>query len=98
MAKNSFLLYYNQNEIFNELTDEEAGKLIKAVFDYEINGSVSKDKFTRALMIPIKQVLDKNKEEYEIICERNKKTRFLHHAHLFGCRMLNCSRLCINLL
>lgn len=72
MAKNSFILYYNHREIFDELNDEEAGKLIKAIFAYEIDGILNEDRFTRMVMIPIKQVLDDNREKYEMITERNK--------------------------
>lgn len=73
MAKNSFILYYNHREIFNELSDEEAGRLIKAIFDYEVDGNVSDDRFIKMVMIPIKQVLDNNRDKYELITERNKE-------------------------
>ena len=32
--KNSFVLYCNQQALFNELSDEEAGRLIKQVYSY----------------------------------------------------------------
>ena len=35
MAKDSFILYLEQKQIFEMLTDEEAGQLIKAIFEYE---------------------------------------------------------------
>ena len=38
MERNSFLLYYEYAEYLEELTDEEAGKLLRAVFNYNIYG------------------------------------------------------------
>lgn len=32
--KKSFLLYVDQRNLFHALTDEEAGKLIKHIYDY----------------------------------------------------------------
>lgn len=73
MAKDSFILYLEQKQIFEMLTDEEAGKLIKAIFEYEDTGQiVSLDKSLRIAFIPIKSILDRNKEKYEKVVERNK--------------------------
>lgn len=33
-GKNSFVLYKDQKGLFNYLTDEQAGKLIKTIFSY----------------------------------------------------------------
>ena len=38
--KNSFVLYHDNKEIFDALKDESAGKLIKAIFEYEVTGNV----------------------------------------------------------
>lgn len=73
MAKDSFILYLEQKQIFEMLTDEEAGKLIKAIFEYEDTGQIiSLDKSLRIAFIPIKSILDRNKEKYEKVVERNK--------------------------
>ena len=37
MAKNSFVLYHNYRETLEDLTDEQVGKLFRALFDYEID-------------------------------------------------------------
>lgn len=72
--KDSFILYQEQKEIFEVLTDEEAGKLIKAIFEYEESGQTSDlDKSLKIAFIPIKNILDKNKEKYEKVVERNKQ-------------------------
>ena len=74
MAKDSFILYLEQKQIFEMLTDEEAGQLIKAIFEYEDTGqTVTLDRSLQIAFLPIKNVLDKNKEKYEKVVERNKK-------------------------
>lgn len=74
MAKDSFILYLEQQEIFEMLEDEEAGQLIKAIFKYEKTGQIPQlDKSLKIAFIPIKSVLDRNKEKYEKVVERNKQ-------------------------
>lgn len=74
MAKDSFILYLEQKEIFEMLEDEEAGQLIKAIFEYEKTGEIPKlDKSIKIAFIPIKSVLDRNKEKYQKVVERNKQ-------------------------
>lgn len=72
--KDSFILYQEHKEIFETLTDDEAGKLIKAIFEYEDTGQITQlDKSLKLAFIPIKNALDKNKEKYEKVVERNKE-------------------------
>lgn len=74
MGKDSFILYLEQKEILDMLTDEEAGKLIKAIFEYEETGIMPElEKTLQLAFIPIKGCLDRNKEKYEKVVERNKK-------------------------
>ncbi len=74
MAKDSFILYLEQKQIFEMLTDEEAGQLITAIFEYEDTGqTVTLDRSLQIAFLPIKNVLDRNKEKYEKVVERNKK-------------------------
>lgn len=74
MAKDSFILYLEQKQIFEMLTDEEAGQLIKAIFEYEDTGqTVTLDRSLQIAFLPIKNVLDRNKEKYEKVVERNRK-------------------------
>ena len=69
--KKSFILYQDQQEIFENLTDNKVGKLIKAIFQY---AGGSKQELTHSLnvaFIPIRQNLDRNFEKWERIRERN---------------------------
>lgn len=73
MAKDSFILYLDQQEIFEMLTDEQAGQLIKNIFLYERTGQMPKmNKMLNLAFVPIMQALDRNRNKYEKIVERNK--------------------------
>lgn len=70
--KKSFVLYTKHEEIINSLSDEEAGKLIKAIFKYvnkgiepQLNGLLN------VVFIPIRQDIDSNMEKW--LEEKNKR-------------------------
>ena len=72
MAKNSFILYHDYYEALADLTDEQVGKLFRAIFEYEIEKK--EPSFTGELKVAfkfIKKDLDINLDKYESICERN---------------------------
>ena len=72
--KESFILYYEQKEIINNLSDNEAGKLIKAIYEYETTLQVPKLSKTLSLVfIPFKNALDRNREKYKL---------FLYHLKM----------------
>jgi len=64
--KKSFVLYSDQKELFEALTDEDAGKLIKHIFKYvndedpELNNALLKIAF-----VPIKQQLKRDLKSWE---------------------------------
>lgn len=71
--KDSFILYQEQKEIFDTLTDNEAGKLIKAIFEYESGQSPKLNKTLSLVFIPIKNALDRNRQKYEAQVEKNRE-------------------------
>ena len=74
MAKNSFVIYHNYRDTLEDLTDEQVGKLFRAIFDYEIDKK--EPNFNGELKIAfrfIKKDLDLNNDKHESICERNRK-------------------------
>ena len=83
MGKESFILYLEQQEVFEMLSDEEAGKLIKnkEISVAEITKAalekkekiINKKKELKNEIIKIKSSLDRNKEKYNKVVERNKK-------------------------
>jgi len=64
--KKSFVAYCDWQETFEELSDEEAGKLVKHLFNYvnDKNPETS-DKLTKMCFIPIKQSLKRDLKKYE---------------------------------
>jgi len=64
--KKSFVAYCDWQETFDELSDEEAGKLVKHLFNYvnDKNPETS-DKLTKMCFIPIKQSLKRDLKKYE---------------------------------
>jgi hypothetical protein len=72
-GKKSFIAYCDWQETFEELTDEEAGKLIKHLFNYvnDKNPEAS-DKLTKMCFIPIKQSLKRDLNKYEGYINKQK--------------------------
>jgi hypothetical protein len=60
-GKKSFVLYTDQREVFEELSDEDAGKLIKHIFSYvNDENPETDDKFVRLAFLPIKTQLKRD--------------------------------------
>lgn len=74
MTKDSFVLKTDYDDRLNDLTDEEIGKLIRAIFKYEKFQEEPKlDRLLMNIFNFIKVDLDKNREKYEKKCKRNKE-------------------------
>ena len=76
MAKHEFLLHYELESVFDGFTDEQAGKLIKAMFDYEKRREVQAfDDPLLEMMFNnvIRPKLDENLKRYEETCKRMRQ-------------------------
>lgn len=72
--RNGFLLYLNQKEIIDELTDQEAGIIFKAIFDYVKTKKVPKlNKMLKLVFLQIKNNLDNDEKRYNEKCAKNKE-------------------------
>lgn len=71
--KDSFILYTEQAEIINELTNEEAGQLLKAIYNYAKGEEVELSGVTKLAFIPIRQQIDRNNEKYEAFKEKQSE-------------------------
>jgi len=72
--KKSFLIYLDYEEHFNLLTDEQLGKLMRAIIKYEKNGETSElDQSLKIAFSFIKTQLDIDREKYKLQCEKNKE-------------------------
>jgi hypothetical protein len=73
MARKSFILYLTQKGMFDTLNDTQAGKLIKAIFEYEQTNEMPKlNGQANIAFMAIKPLLDENKDRYDKVCEKNK--------------------------
>ena len=68
--KDSFILYTEQKAVIDKLSDEQAGRLIKAIYEYVSTGEMPKlDSVLDLVITPFKTILDKDKENYEKVCK-----------------------------
>ena len=72
--KDSFILYTEQKAVFDKLSNEQAGKLIKAIYEYVATDTMpALDDVLDLVMTPIKISLDKNNKKYQNVVERNRE-------------------------
>ena len=71
----TFLLLHDFGDIINMLSDSEAGQIIKAVFNYEINSVEPEftDRTMRIVFFDIKRFLDSNRENYKKVCKQRSE-------------------------
>lgn len=70
----AFLLPIDQKEIIDELTDEEAGIIFKAIYEYEINKTeIELPKTLKIVFKQFKVKLDNYDGAYAEKCERNRE-------------------------
>lgn len=69
--KDSFILYTEQKAVIDKLTDEQAGKLIKAIYEYvETDKMPQLDTVLDLVITPFKLALDRNKTKYEAVSKK----------------------------
>lgn len=71
--KNSFLFYYDWEEAIDTLSNGDAGKILKAMIDHEKGKKVDLSPRLLPLFISYRQLLDRNKENYDQKCEKYSK-------------------------
>jgi hypothetical protein len=76
--KKSVLIYVDWISIFDELSDEEAGKLVKHLFRYvNDRNPEAPDRLTKLLFEPIKQTLKRDLVNYQTTCDKNKENALI---------------------
>jgi hypothetical protein len=64
--RKSFILHQDSLEILNELTDDQAGKLFKAIFSYQKTGSFGNvDQFIKIILTPFISQFKRDNESHE---------------------------------
>jgi hypothetical protein len=70
-GKNKILVYADWINIFDSLTDDEAGRLIKHFFKYVNDQNPQSDRLTELLFVPIKTTLKRDLDTYLKTCGKN---------------------------
>lgn len=75
MAKNGMILYYDLLEQLEDFTNAQFGETIRAVIQYDIDGSVPQftDPIVSVAFKVLKPMLDRNKEHYEEVCAKRRE-------------------------
>ena len=72
--KSSFLIYLDYKEQFELLSDEELGRLLRAIMLYEETGEITElSGMLKMAFSFIKTQLDKDRQKYEDKCEKNRE-------------------------
>lgn len=85
--KKSFVLYHDYWNWFRLLTDEELGKLIRAIFYYEREQTEPYDlnEKTMIAFYMVKDTLDRDRAKYEAVCNRNKENARIRWQKMKDC-------------
>jgi len=70
--RKSFLIYIDSLPVLDDLTDEQAGKLFKAISSYHKGEDLELDSLTKIAFSPFKSQFIRDDEKYKKIVERNK--------------------------
>ena len=71
--RKGFLLLNNQIEIIEDLSDEQAGQLLKAFYNYNNGNEVKLKGLMNSIFKQFKVIFDENEQRYQEKCEKNKK-------------------------
>ena len=83
--KNSFLIYKDSLNILDDLTDEECGKLFKAIKDYQINGNVDiQDRYIRLVFKTFETQFIRDEEKYQEISRRRAEAGRSHKGNQYS--------------
>ena len=72
--KKSLMLHYDFDETISLLTNEEAGILLKSIYDYELRGekAVFDDRLLQVVYLRVISCLDRNRIKYEKTTEKRR--------------------------
>lgn len=71
--RKSFVLHKDSLQVLDDLSDEQAGRLFKAIRAIQLGEDIEIDALTKIALSPFKAQFVRDNEKYERIVERNKK-------------------------
>jgi hypothetical protein len=73
MKRRSFLLHIDSLDVLDELSNEQAGMLLKAMRDYHNDKETTLDSLTKIVFSPFKNQFNRDSLKYQTTCERRAK-------------------------
>jgi len=70
--RKSFIVHNDSLNILDELTDDQAGMLFKAIKDYQLGNELNLDILTKVAFSPFKNQFERDAVKYENLCEKNR--------------------------
>jgi len=70
--KKSIKIFIDSLDVLEELTDEQAGQLFKAIKAYEVDNKEILTGLLKAVFTPFKNNIDRANIAYNAVCERNR--------------------------
>jgi hypothetical protein len=71
--KASFILHLDSLNILTQLTEEQSGKLFKALYQYQLDKTEPDEFWLKIAFAPFKAQFERDNVKYLVICERNKQ-------------------------
>lgn len=71
--KKSFKLYKDALSVLDDLSDEQAGQLFKAIRAYQNGENIELSGIVKIAFSPLKAQFKRDDESYRLVCERNQK-------------------------
>jgi uncharacterized phage protein (TIGR02220 family) len=71
--KKSFKLYKDALSVLEDLSDEQAGQLFKAICAYQNGEEIELNGIVKIAFSPLKAQFGRDDEAYQVVCERNQK-------------------------
>jgi hypothetical protein len=73
MKRRSFLLHIDSLDVLDELSNDQAGMLLKAMRDYHNDKETTLDSLTKIVFSPFKNQFNRDSLKYQTTCERRAK-------------------------
>ena len=70
--RKSFILHHDSLNVLDDLTDDQAGLLFKAIKAYHLGNEFKLDTLTNIAMSPFRNQFDRDAVKYENLCEKNR--------------------------
>ncbi len=78
--RKSFVIHIDSLDILDDLTDEQAGKLFKAIKANQLGHEIELDCITKIAFSPFRNQFIRDNDKYEKLCEKNRLIAVNRHS------------------